>query len=594
MKRTLSICLLVFAALTSTGQPAQWLKKVDHFGTEYVGAMAYVPGSAGVGASLWTYTLGELPSQPGGSSASAFENRLISFKESDGNLQFNKLVKWAGVLGMAYDSSSDELIMVVSNVSNNPLGRVSIGTDTFKIIPDQVPPALPCSKIAVVRYSRNGTLNGYALLDYPCQDDDKLDYSFGVLCAINTVQNKVALSYKAFGKLTPPINTVTFAGQSRQVSRDSSYITVFQWDYQGTQLRMNMFDQPRTAALRSTAQQMVYDNTGNIYLSGDLNSDINFGTVTVPRGSDILPSFVARLRPDGTVAAARRVQSGPKGGFMNAIAFNDYNGRLYIAGNWRNQLWFDGNLIATNMDSNYAASMFVAALDSTLALKSVTTLRDGDTVNANQGVVQLVDLEIDSRGHILATGSFKGNFLVDNTLFHPRSFTNPQFANTDVLVVDFTPVLQLDTLYMSEGAGGEGVSRVVAGKPAEMYVGGSFNGSCSFPPYNTVSTPSPPSWATDAYYARLKWGVNPTAIAGMKPISSVLYPNPAYSEVRIELPDMQQIKVTTLDGRLVKQLSLATGTSNYSLSVASWPAGLYLVQVRDRAGSVHSSKLLKQ
>lgn len=147
-----------------------------------------------------------------------------------------------------------------------------------------------------------------------------MDYAYGTLCAINTIQNKIALSFQAFGKLIPPVHTITFAGESREVSADSAYITVFQWDYDGTQQQMHLFAQPRSNALRSKAAHMVYDTAGNIYLAGPMKSDIAFDTLTVARGIDRDPSFLARLRPDGTVAAARRIQPGTEGSILKGIA----------------------------------------------------------------------------------------------------------------------------------------------------------------------------------------------------------------------------------------------------------------------------------
>lgn len=114
MKKLLLLCLTLFMAFHSPAQPAQWLKKVNHFATEYVGSMAYVPDSAGVEASLWTFTFGELPAPPGGSSSSTFENRLMAFQESNGAILFNKLVTWGRIFDMTFDSSANEVILVLS------------------------------------------------------------------------------------------------------------------------------------------------------------------------------------------------------------------------------------------------------------------------------------------------------------------------------------------------------------------------------------------------------------------------------------------------------------------------------------------------
>lgn len=250
--------------------------------------------------------------------------------------------------------------------------------------------------------------------------------------------------------------------------------------------------------------------------------------------------------------------------------------------------------VVTNMDSIWSSATFVAAMDTNFAITNLMTLREGDTLNVLQGIVQLLDLEVDSRGHLLATGVFTDSFLINNTLYHALSVPDPSFDATDVLVVDFKPDLSLDTLYLSEGSGSETGWRVVAGKPAELFVGGNFNGHCSFPPYTAISTTSPPEWTTDVFYARLKWAGDATDVTSRHGASLQLFPNPTRTEFRVGLPDMRELTVTGLDGRVVTQRFFGTGTFRYSLSVANWPAGIYLVNVRDGAGKTYTGKLVKE
>lgn len=595
MIKKLLVCLSLMATTEGFSQPAAWSRKVNHYGAERAGAMAYIPDSAHIEAALWTYTIGEVPPSPGGSSSSSFENRLIAFRESNGAILFNKLVNWGSISTIAYDSSSNDILVLLYGVSNNPLARVSIGTDTFKILPDYNPAtsAAPCNKYALVRYSRSGTLKGYSLLDYPCREEDKLDYSFGTVSAISTRQNKIALSFQAYGKLFPPVNTVTFGTQSRQVAADSAYITVFEWDFDGHPLRMNLFAQPRDFSLKSALTEMAYDEAGNIFIAGELKSGIDFETMTLSPDADVNAAFLARIRPDGVVTAARKIQPGPNGGVINDMVFNSLNQQLYITGNWRHHMSLDGSRVYNNIDSSWLCSGYIAALDSALAIKQLAVLRDGDTVNATWGSMQLTELAVDLRGHILATGGFRDSLYVGDSLFRALSVSGGELR--DVMVMDFTGSLELDTIYLSEGSGSEVAHKIVAGKEKEMYIGGSFSGTASFPPYNLESYTSPASWVVDGFYTRLKWADNPVAVSGLPAApSAVLYPNPAAAYVRIELPHIRQVVAYMPDGRVREQVSFPAGTSAYTMHTGAWLPGMYLIQVVDINGNVHRHKLLKK
>ena len=72
-------------------------------------------------------------------------------------------------------------------------------------------------------------------------------------------------------------------------------------------------------------------------------------------------------------------------------------------------------------------------------------------------------------------------------------------------------------------------------------------------------------------------------------------PNPATASTQLVLPTTgsYQINVTDLTGRLVYSLQ-SQNTQNIDINTAAWPAGIYMVQVRDTQGGMSVTKLVKE
>ena len=81
---------------------------------------------------------------------------------------------------------------------------------------------------------------------------------------------------------------------------------------------------------------------------------------------------------------------------------------------------------------------------------------------------------------------------------------------------------------------------------------------------------------------------------GSRKIDFTLYPNPVSEELTIELTELvnYQIRITDITGREIYSEFLQ-GENNLQLSTKAWPAGLYLLQVRDEEGRVETKKVVK-
>lgn len=76
-----------------------------------------------------------------------------------------------------------------------------------------------------------------------------------------------------------------------------------------------------------------------------------------------------------------------------------------------------------------------------------------------------------------------------------------------------------------------------------------------------------------------------------------VYPSPAISEVTVQhsrLGVKAKITITTLDGKVVRVITPASGTSNSMMNVSSLSAGMYVVRVDNGNGKIETTNFVKQ
>ena len=80
-----------------------------------------------------------------------------------------------------------------------------------------------------------------------------------------------------------------------------------------------------------------------------------------------------------------------------------------------------------------------------------------------------------------------------------------------------------------------------------------------------------------------------------------LFPDPAIGQITIETPSPSTIKISTIQGQLIKTLATSgsktnvyhVGYSSYVVNVSAWPDGVYLVEVRTEKG-IAVKKFIKE
>jgi hypothetical protein len=90
---------------------------------------------------------------------------------------------------------------------------------------------------------------------------------------------------------------------------------------------------------------------------------------------------------------------------------------------------------------------------------------------------------------------------------------------------------------------------------------------------------------------------NVVRVSGKRTVNIKMFPMPATTEVTLQhdrTGNNATVTVSTMDGRTVKQMNLATGSYTTKLALNAMAPGMYLVRLDDGNGGVETVKLVKQ
>lgn len=297
------------------------------------------------------------------------------------------------------------------------------------------------------------------------------------------------------------------------------------------------------------AYAVATDGSGNVYIAGDIFSNVSQGTasfggftVTVPAYGSGDP-FVAKLNAQGEWQWARSMTAGA---FDEARALAvDSAGNAYVAGRFAAHFYCGANSLAPTALNSYA--VFVAKFDPSgtclWAKQAGTTnsasLNDHDTAYG---------LVLRSDGNPVVTGGYRAT-----TSFGSLSLTSLNMADVFVAELDASYGTFLWVKSAGGGSGGDTGMAIALAPSGKLMIAGSFEDGASFDAATLATNRFGEYWIADMFLAALDPGPLAT------PVDATINSSGALTA-----------RTLTLSGLSVPATDLAGGVSLY---VAAYVSG---------------------
>jgi cysteine-rich repeat protein len=211
------------------------------------------------------------------------------------------------------------------------------------------------------------------------------------------------------------------------------------------------------------ALDVTTDASGNVYVVGQFNGDVNFGTGTItPTGTDF---FIVKYSPTGTVLWVDHVNSGSGSVTASSVA-TDASGNVYVAGSFKGTFDFGtGSWKSAYNGYDY----FVAKYDADGSLIWV------DRENGGEGTATANDIAVDANGNVYVAGTRS-----DDVDFGVGGMTEKRVNDFFLLKYNSSGEPQwvqkkVDTLQGYASANG-----VAVDANGNVYITGSFSASVDF------------------------------------------------------------------------------------------------------------------
>ena len=325
---------------------------------------------------------------------------------------------------------------------------------------------------------------------------------------------------------------------------------------------------------------IALDTSGNIYTTGNFTGTADFdpGTGTsnlTSNGSSDM--FISKLDASGNFVWAKQI-GGTLQDFGNAIAL-DASGNVYTTGFFEDTADFDPGAGTSNLISFGAADIYVLKLTSSgnFAWAKQMGGTSGDYGNS---------IALDAAGNVYTSGTFYGT-----SDFDPGTGTVnlTSFGNTDIFISKLDASGNFVWAKQMGGSGYDWCDHVVLDGSANIYVTGFFDSTSDFDPgagTNNLTS----AGGLDAFVAKLS---QTTGIEEQQIDADIsIYPNPTNKYIVVEKSNGATYTISGLDGKLWEQGDIQS--SKQEIHINALPAGLYLLQLRNKAGEYKRFKILKE
>ena len=428
-----------------------------------------------------------------------------------------------------------------------------------------------------------------------------------------------------YGAFVSP--TITF-GSITLTNETGSDIFIVKYNSNGNVLWAKDVSLPTNG--EDLLQTLTLDPSGNIYLAGNFNTTITFGTTTLTsEGGDDF--FLVKYNSDGNVLWAKS-EGGTNDDYVSSVAA-DGSGNVYVAGEFTSStLAFgtttlinkgtqdifltkynsDGNVLwaksAGGVNGEGISSVAPDAFGNIYALlysESHIISFGSITLSNEPGWNYIVKYNIDGNviwakcidntwddEMISATVDPSGNTYVSGDFYSPTiSFGTTTLTNKggyDIVLAKFNSNGSVTWAKSIGGTNYEVAFSVALGISGNIYLAGTF-GSPTLTFGSTTIVNNGETATFDMFIAKLS---NATGINEINSSSKIeIYPNPASNTLSINAPQLSAIGILNIHGKQI--ISVTSNSNSTTIDISSLPTGVYFVKAVTEKGVV-TKKFIKE
>lgn len=338
-----------------------------------------------------------------------------------------------------------------------------------------------------------------------------------------------------------------------------------------------------------TLDRIEFTNDGDYLLSGKYRNEIKFGE-NPGQGLSSFPGMqvgcIVKITGDGDYIWGAKIEGQT---FQKISDFKvDDNEGIYLTGEFQGQSNFYSFTGITSINGNAGEhDIYFARLNQEGVFEWIKAI--GGTGNDN---VEAIELE--SSGNIVVTGSINKTIDFDpgpdqsivELPWQPNGFPLASYIAKYSVDGDFLSVFSYsDVSYNNEN----GATAIALTNDGIIYLTGWFTGTINF-------APQQPDFSFYTLYQNeylLKIDANSLGLEqNMELIETRIYPNPAMTEIVIEIDGVKTVEIFDLNGRLVLHKKTNPFTDLQSISVADLPPGSYILRLTAKDGFTKSEKLI--
>ena len=220
-----------------------------------------------------------------------------------------------------------------------------------------------------------------------------------------------------------------------------------------------------TQGSSSSIEDLIVDNAGNVYITGNYHGNVKFGNTTLSSTKSgqyhTMDLFIAKMDPNGNFIWAKSFGTKAGGDRGRSIEL-DPSGNIYITGSFCNRQLFCGVTVDIN-------DIYVAKLNSSDTAIWQKRFPPSQVACGRGGWGN--DVTLDASGYILVTGEYAGTFKFANG----AGFTISSINNTaDVFSLKLTNSGTPSWVKSAGGTGNDQGDAIYTDESSNVYIGGRF------------------------------------------------------------------------------------------------------------------------